>query len=133
MILIMNKINILLFCLFILLLGSCRTTKYVEVPVITEKTHTEQILRTDSVYIQDSIFVNQYVKGDTVYRDKEKIKLVRVAKHDTITVTDSIPRIVKVREVQQVKYVPEYYKTINWLFWGLIIGFVIFIVYKLKR
>lgn len=129
----MNKINILFICLFICLLTACKTTKYVEVPVVTEKTHTEQILRTDSVYIQDSVFVNQYVKGDTVYRDKEKIKLVRVAKHDTITKCDTIPKIVKVKEVQQVKYVPEYFKIINYFFWVLILGFVIFIVYKLKR
>lgn len=128
----MNKINILLFCLFICLLTACKTTKYIEVPVITEKTHTEQILKHDSVYIQDSVFVNQYVKGDTVFRDKEKIKLVRVAKHDTITKCDTIPKIIKVREVQQVKYVPDYYKTINWLFWIIVIFIVGIIVIKIK-
>lgn len=128
----MNKINILFICLFICLLTACRTTKYVEVPVVTEKTHTEQILRTDSVYIQDSVFVNQYTKGDTVFRDKEKIVKVRVAKHDTITKCDTIPGIVKVKEVQQVKYIPNYYKTINWLFWLIVIFIVGIIVIKIK-
>lgn len=128
----MNKINILFICLFICLLTACRSTKYVEVPVITEKTHTEQILRTDSVYIQDSIFVNQYVKGDTVYRDKEKIVKVRVAKHDTIMKCDTIPKIIKVKEVEYVKYVPEYFKIINYFFWVIVIFIAGIIVIKIK-
>ena len=53
-------------------LGSCTTTKYVEV----EKVHTDTLymskVQKDSVYLHDSIFVNQWTSGDTVYQTRDR-------------------------------------------------------------
>ena len=53
-------------------LGSCTTTKYVEV----EKVHTDTLymskVQKDSVYLHDSIFVNQWQRGDTIYQTRDR-------------------------------------------------------------
>lgn len=78
----------------VLSLTSCKT-KYVSVPEYHTEyvTKTDTLLRQDSVYLRDSVFV--LVKGDTVfiyktvykYRDKILLKI----KSDTIIKRDSIP------------------------------------------
>lgn len=59
------------------LLTSCRT-KYVSVPQVSKeyitKTDTVQLIRTDSILLHDSVWVSQYVQGDTVYLAKEVYK-----------------------------------------------------------
>lgn len=58
----------------LLMLCACTSTKYVEVPVVTYKVVNDSIVsvkvKVDSIFERDSIFVNQYIKGDTVYCDK---------------------------------------------------------------
>lgn len=53
-------------------LGSCTTTKYVEVP----KVHTDTLyiskMQKDSIYLHDSIFVNQWKSGDTIYQTRDR-------------------------------------------------------------
>ena len=48
------------------MLAGCRTTKYVTVP----EHHTDTVYQVkqmrDSIYLHDSTFVREYVKGDTV-------------------------------------------------------------------
>lgn len=54
------------------LLGSCTTTKYV--PVIEHHTDTLRIVQhqRDSIYLSDSIYVNDFVRDDTVYKTVER-------------------------------------------------------------
>ena len=67
-------VKIILVSLGFLLLGACTTTKYVEIE--TEKVVHDSIVSVkqyvDSIYQRDSIYINQYTHGDTVYRDKVK-------------------------------------------------------------
>ena len=60
----------------LLMLCACTSTKYVEVPVETVTTKVDSIyinkVQVDSIFERDSIFINQYTHGDTVYRDKVK-------------------------------------------------------------
>ena len=55
--------------ILILIMCSCSTTKFVEVPVEVpvEKVRTEYIhgIKIDSVFIRDS--VDRWLKGDTLY------------------------------------------------------------------
>jgi hypothetical protein len=79
------------------LLGSCTTTKYVEVPVIEHKTDTvyQNTVQRDSVFLHDSIMVTQYQKGDTIYQESIKwhTKYVLKEVRDTTYVSriDSVP------------------------------------------
>ena len=73
----------------------CTTTKYVPVTEYRDRVvvKTDSLLKTDSVYVHDSISV--YIRGDTVFKDKYHLKykdryIVR-NKSDTLIVRDSIP------------------------------------------
>ena len=77
-----------------LLLAGCKTTKYVPVPSISvDSVYVDRWLR-DSVYLHDSVFVNQWTQGDTVFVDKviTKYKYKDRWRYDTVAVvrTDSV-------------------------------------------
>lgn len=76
--------SVLLVCL----LAGCKTTKYVSVPSVSvDSVYVDRWLR-DSVYLHDSVFVNHYSKGDTVYVDKvvTKYKYKDRWRQDTVAV-----------------------------------------------
>lgn len=118
------------------LLGSCTTTKYVTVP----EYHTDTLLvnhtTRDSIWVHDSVWVNQWQAGDTVYltRDRWHTQYVEKERHDTIykSRTDSIPYPVEV-----IKEVPRKRGTIEnmLLLTGVLslILLVIFVAVKVKR
>ena len=73
----------------------CTTTKYVPVTEYKDRVvvKKDSLLKTDSVYVHDSVSV--YIRGDTVFKDKYHLKykyryIVR-NKSDTFIVRDSIP------------------------------------------
>ena len=112
---------------FLLLLCSCKSTKYIEVPVEAEKVKIEYVDKfqkdsintRDSIYVADSVFI--YVKGDTVtqvqksyiYKDKivYKDKLVT----DTICKIDSIPYIKTVEKIVEVNVINSWQKSLMWI------------------
>lgn len=53
-------------------LAGCRTTRFVEVPVVKTDTLVQLKAVRDSVWLHDSVFVHEYAKGDTVYRDRDR-------------------------------------------------------------
>ena len=78
----------------------CTTTKYVPVTEYKDRVvvNTDSLLKTDSVYVHDSVSV--YIRGDTVFKDKYHLQykdryIVR-NKSDTLIVRDSIPYKVEV-------------------------------------
>ena len=73
----------------------CTTTKYVPVTEYRDRVvvKTDSLLKTDSVYVHDSLSV--YIRGDTVFKDKYHLQykdryIVR-NKSDTLIFRDSIP------------------------------------------
>ena len=76
-------------------LSSC-SPKVIETTQIVVKTDTAYIkqIQRDSIYQHDSIFINQYMKGDTIYREQTKwlTKYVEKLKVDTtyISKTDTL-------------------------------------------
>ena len=60
----------ILVCLLLSLLTGCKTVKYI--PVETVRTDTAYITKQqrDSIIIRDSIYVHEYQRGDTIYRDR---------------------------------------------------------------
>ena len=78
----------------------CTTTKYVPVTEYKDRVvvNTDSLLKSDSVYVHDSVSV--YIRGDTVLKYKYHIQykdrcIVR-NKLDTLIVRDSIPYKVEV-------------------------------------
>ena len=80
----------------------CTTTKYVPVTEYKDRVvvKKDSLLKTDSVYVHDSVSV--YLSGDPVFKDKYHIQykdryIVR-NKSDTLIVRDSIPYKVEVNK-----------------------------------
>ena len=65
--------KVFLFFVLLLLTG-CKTIEYVPVETVTTKVDSIYInkVQVDSIFERDSIYINQYTYGDTVYRDKIK-------------------------------------------------------------
>jgi hypothetical protein len=93
-------IGILVGLMAAVLLAGCTTTKYVPVP----EYHTDTVRivqhQRDSIYLSDSIYVNDFVREDTVYKTIERwrTKYIERISHDTLyqSKVDSIPYPVEV-------------------------------------
>lgn len=80
----------------------CTTTKYVPITEYRDRivTKTDSFLKTDSVYVYDSVSV--YIRGDTVFKDKYQLRykdryIIR-NKSNTLIVRDSIPYKVEIEK-----------------------------------
>lgn len=64
----------LLVCWLITLLAGCKTVRYVPVETVrTDSVTVDRFIR-DSVYLRDSVYVNRWTQGDTVFVDKVNVK-----------------------------------------------------------
>lgn len=119
--------NLIVIILLTILLGSCTSTRYIEVPVDRIKIEYRDKTKIDTLIKKDSIIT--LLKGDTVFLEKYKylyrIKEVRdtVAKTDTITTVQTIKVEKKVNELK------------NWQIILMVLGggFIILCVYKILR
>lgn len=84
----------LVACAVLTLLFGCTTTRYVPVPSISVDSVYVDRFHRDSVYLHDSVFVNRWTQGDTVFVDKvvTKYKYKDRWRYDTVAVvrTDSV-------------------------------------------
>ena len=110
--------------IFILLLCSCRSTKYIEVPVEVERVKIEYVDKfqkdsldtRDSIYVSDSVFI--FVKGDTItqlkkqYIYKDKVVYRDKLVTDTVCKVDSIPYIKTVEKTVKVNELKSWQKSL---------------------
>lgn len=97
------------------LLLSCTTTKYVTMPEVHYRDSLVVRYQHDSIFTRDSVFVNQWTKGDTVFRDRVRVQYLYkyLTRQDTVSVErrDSVPYVVeKVTTVN--KYLTHWYDQI---------------------
>lgn len=108
----------------------CKSVKYIPVETIKNKTEYVDRFKTDSVHVQDSVFV--LVKGDTVIKDRWRTVYKEVYARDTIYRQDTI------REPYPVEVVKERYRVPKSLWWlvillaGLSVPSILKILRKLK-
>lgn len=128
---------IVLLCLVLSIVG-CTTTKYVEVPV----THTDTLIQTkvqrDSIWKHDSIYLHEWMKGDTVYIEKtrwltgykERLRIDTVYKSriDTITKTIAVAKTDSLTWWQQMRI-----KFANVMIYLAILIFVVWLAKKKLR
>ena len=90
-------------------------------PVVQSNDTTSFIQRSarvDTVYLRDSVFVSEKMRGDTVYltrvewRDRWRTRMV----HDTIVRTDSIVQVI---EHPPERYVPKFYRWCTIALWAI--------------
>lgn len=89
----MVKRLLLVIISFILLssLAGCKSVQYVPVETVrTDSVYVDRFQR-DSIYQRDSVYVNRWTAGDTVYQDKVVYKYIYrdKVKYDTVAVLRS--------------------------------------------
>ena len=115
----------LFLLLFLTTIISCTTTKIIEVPVETIKTEYIEQVKYDSIYSKDSIYIMQ--KGDTIYNNKVQYLYKYKYLRDTINITDTIPKIITVKDTQYINQLYAWQK----LFIVIGIGFILYQIIKL--
>ena len=71
-----------------IMLCGCKTVEYVPVETVrTDSVYVDRLTR-DSVYLRDSVYVNRWTVGDTVFVDKVSVKYLYRDRwrHDTVAV-----------------------------------------------
>ena len=116
--------------MIILALPSCKSLD----PTIVASaisTASASIHTTDTIIIRDSIFLREYVAGDTVfrdriqYRDRWRTHIV----HDTVLKTDSIVQVI---EHPPERYIPPFYKRCTAVFWTLMALLLLYVLIKYR-
>ena len=120
----------LFLLLFLTTIISCTTTKIVEVPVETIKTEYIEQVKYDSIYSKDSIYIMQ--KGDTIYNNKVQYIYKYKYLRDTINITDTIPKIVTVKDTQYVNQLYTWQKLLIVIGIGFILYWIIKVVIYIK-
>ena len=115
----------LFLLLFLTTIISCTTTKIIEVPIETIKTEYIEQIKYDSIYSKDSIYIMQ--KGDTIYNNKVQYLYKYKYLRDTINITDTIPKIITVKDTQYINQLYGWQK----LFIVIGIGVILYWVIKL--
>ena len=120
----------LFLLLFLTTIISCTTTKIVEVPVETIKTEYIEQVKYDSIYSKDSIYIMQ--KGDTIYNNKVQYLYKYKYLRDTINITDTIPKIVTVKDTQYINQLYTWQKILIVIGIGFILYWIIKLVIYIK-
>ena len=124
-------LKILFFLLFLTIVISCKTTtKVVEIPVETIKTEYIEQIKYDSIYHKDSIYIMQ--KGDTIYNNKVQYLYKYKYLRDTINITDTIPKIVTVKDTQYINQLYTWQKLLIIIGIGFILYWIIKLVIYIK-
>ena len=124
-------LKILFFLLFLTIVISCKTTtKVVEIPVETIKTEYIEQVKYDSIYSKDSIYIMQ--KGDTIYNNKVQYLYKYKYLRDTINITDTIPKIVTVKDTQYINQLYTWQKLLIVIGIGFILYWIIKLVIYVK-
>lgn len=120
----------LFLLLFLTTIISCTSTKIVEVPIETIKTEYIEQVKYDSIYSKDSIYIMQ--KGDTIYNNKVQYLYKYKYLRDTINITDTIPKIVTVKDTQYINQLYTWQKLLIVIGIGFILYWIIKLVIYIK-
>ena len=120
----------LFLLLFLTTIISCTTTKIVEVPVETIKTEYIEQVKYDSIYSKDSIYIMQ--KGDTIYNNKVQYLYKYKYLRDTINITDTIPKIITVKDTQYINKLYTWQKLLIIVGIGFILYWIVKLVIYIK-
>ena len=120
----------LFLLLFLTTIISCTSTKTIEVPIETIKTEYIEQVKYDSIYSKDSIYIMQ--KGDTIYNNKVQYLYKYKYLRDTINITDTIPKIVTVKDTQYINQLYTWQKILIVIGIGFILYWIVKLVIYIK-
>lgn len=119
-------IYIISACIIALIFCGCTTTKYIPVETVRDVYHNTTDTIRDS--ISHTVYVNRYIKGDTVYNDRvEYLYKDRWKVHDSIVIQrDTIPYPVEVIKEVEIPVTPWH----NYLIIGGLSLTVLYLLFK---
>lgn len=122
----------LLFVLVLLFFVSCTKTLYVPVENTKIEYQDKIVESRDSIYLKDSVII--FIKGDTVFKDRYKTKLVYKEKIDTFTYikVDTISKPVIIEKEKKIGFVQQTINYISYFALIILIGILIFYFIKSK-
>ena len=130
-------LTLAMLAVMLVTLTGCRSVKYIPVTEYRDRyvSKTDSFIKTDSVYLHDSVSV--FTKGDTVYiaktRFKDRLKYIYHTKTDTVAVHDSIPYPVKVDVEKRQSAIDKVFVWLGKMAGILLVVFTVLIVYNLAR
>ena len=133
----LQGLTLAMLAVMLVTLTGCRSVKYIPVTEYRDMyvSKTDSFIKTDSVYLHDSVSV--FAKGDTVYiakiRFKDRFKIVYHTKTDTVSVHDSIPYPVKVEVEKMQSSIDKVFVWLGKMAGILFVVFAVLIVYNLVR
>lgn len=128
-------LTLAMLAVMLVMLTGCRSVKYVPVTEYRDRyvSKTDSFIKTDSVYLHDSVSV--FAKGDTIYmtktRYKDRFKIVYNDK--SVTVHDSIPYPVKVEVEKKQTFIDKVVMGFGVVTGLLLIVFFILVVCNFAR
>ena len=122
----------LLFVLVLLFFVSCTKTLYVPVENTKIEYQDKIIESRDSIYLKDSVII--FIKGDTVFKDRYKTKLVYKERIDTFTYikVDTISKPVIIEKEKKIGFVQQTINYISYFALIILIGILIFYFIRSK-
>ena len=122
----------LLFVLVLLFFVSCTKTLYVPVENTKIEYQDKIVDSRDSIYLKDSVII--FIKGDTVFKDRYKTKLVYKERIDTFTYikVDTISKPVIIEKEKKIGFVQQTINYISYFALIILIGILIFYFIKSK-
>ena len=105
--------------IILLALVSCRSVEVVGSSEVKDVQKFSVARSVDTIYLHDSVFVREVMRGDTVYltrtewRDRWRTRVV----HDTVRHTEYVDRVV---EKPPERYVPPFYKRCTVALWAIV-------------
>lgn len=130
-------LTLAMMAVMLVTLTGCRSVKYVPVTEYRDMyvSNTDSFIKTDSVYLHDSVTV--FTKGDTVYiakiHFKDRFKIVYHTKTYTVAVHDSIPYPVKVEVEKRLSAIDKVFTWLGKMAGILFVVFAVLTVYNLFR
>ena len=130
-------LTLAMLAVMLVTLTGCRSVKYIPVTEYRDMyvSKTDSFIKTDSVYLHDSVTV--FAKGETVYisktRFKDRFKIIYNTKTDTVAVHDSIPYPVKVEVEKRQSSIDKVFVWLGKMAGILLVVFAVLIVYNLAR
>lgn len=117
----------------LMLLVSCKQVEYIHTNV--SDTEYSSVVRIDSVRLVDSVHINTYTHGDTVYH--EEIKVVYrdrfKIKYDTVYITKKIETPIPTeREPSIWERISAMLKEARWLIITAVVAYIAYIFYRRK-
>ena len=122
----------LLFVLVLLFFVSCTKTLYVPVENTKIEYQDKIVESRDSIYLKDSVII--FIKGDTVFKDRYKTKLVYKERIYTFTYikVDTISKPVIIEKEKKIGFVQQTINYISYFALIILIGILIFYFIKSK-